>query len=115
MRTVGEPVKARHRFRSDFDEQISMFNKMKAKVSEKLPTVAHLTDEQRNTVAQKIQEHEIWFTEITSAMDSTPKHVDLPYTLGMVEERHDKTERECWEILNSQPPKPKKEEKKQED
>ena len=47
-------------------------------------------------------------------MDSTPKHVDLPYTQAMVEERLDKTERECWEILNSEPPKPKPEKKDEE-
>ena len=48
-------------------------------------------------------------------MDSTPKHVDLPYTLSMLEERQEKTEKECYAILNSNPPAPKKEEEKKEE
>lgn len=114
LKTIGEPVKTRYRFRMDQDEWIGLFNKLKNKTGEKIPTVAHLTDEQKNTVAQKIMDHEVWFTEIASALESTPKHVDLPYTLAMLEDRHYKTEKECWDIINSSPPAPKKPEPKEE-
>lgn len=80
-----------------------------------MATVEHLTDEQRNEVSQKVQEFESWLLEIRSVLETKPKHEDLPYTLADVENKLNTTETQCYKIINSSPPAPKKEEEKKEE
>ena len=77
--------------------------------------VAHLTEEQRNSVIQKIQDFESWCIEIRTTLESTDRHLDLPYTLAQIDNKLNSTETECYAIINSPPPKPKKEDSKKEE
>ena len=47
-------------------------------------------------------------------MESSARHLDLPYTLAMLDDKQGKTEQTVYGIINTPPPAPKKEETKEE-
>ena len=58
LKTIGEPIKARYRFRNEFEDWVSIFQKFKTKAETQLAAVPHLTDEQRESAAKSILDHE---------------------------------------------------------
>ena len=73
--------------------------------------VAHLTDENRTLIFDKMAVMEQFLVEVRSKMDSTPKHEDLGYTLQDLENRQAAIEAEVTAILSQPPPKPEEEKK----
>ena len=116
---VGNPVKARYRFRSEIGEWIELFQKFKSqKVQPKLDDAqaggeTKLTEEQQKSIVDKVQLVDTYFAEIAQTLEK-PKNEDLPYTIEQVENKINALKSEFYAILNAPPPKPPKEEKKEE-
>ena len=78
--------------------------------------VAHLQEQDRNLINDKIQVLETFFLELRSKLESVPKHEDTPCTLVDLENKQIALESEVNAILSKPPPPPpKKEEEKKEE
>ena len=83
---IGNPVKARYRFRNEIGEWIELFEKFKAqKIQPKLADAqaggeTKLTEEQQKSIVDKVQLVDVYFAEINQALEK-PKNEDLPYTI----------------------------------
>ena len=83
---IGNPVKARYRFRSEIGEWIDLFTKYKTTVVQpKLAEAAagkapNLTEERQKSIIDKVEVVDTYFAEINSALEK-PKTEDLPYTI----------------------------------
>ena len=83
---IGNPVKARYRFRNEIGEWIDLFEKFKAQeVQPKLAEAAaggptKLTEEQQKSIIDKVGLVDNYFVEINTALEK-PKNEDLPYTI----------------------------------
>lgn len=83
---IGNPVKARYRFRSEIGEWIDLFNKFKTSVVQpKLAEAAagkapNLTEERQKNVIDKVEVVDNFFVEINTALEK-PKNEDLGYTI----------------------------------
>ena len=79
LTAIGNPVKARYRFRSEIGEWIDFFQKYKTEKLEKklaLPAseeTKHLTDEQRQTIASKVQVVDEFFAGIDAELSEKGK------------------------------------------
>lgn len=49
--------------------------------------IAHLTDEQRQSITDKCALMQQYYMEIQSEMDTKPKHEDITQTLVMIENK----------------------------
>jgi len=76
--------------------------------------VAHLTDDQRKTVNDKVAITETYFQAIQTEMDSQPKFKDPSQSLDNAKKQLELLKAETSPIVNSKPPAPKTEEKKDE-
>ena len=77
--------------------------------------VAHLTDEQRQSISDKCGVAQAFLMALRSEMESKPKHEDLSSSIADIERKQMLLESEITAILNTPPPKPKKEEEKKEE
>jgi len=83
---IGNPVKARYRFRSEIGEWIDLFAKFKTTVVQpKLAEAAagkapNLTEERQKSIIDKVEVVDTYFAEINAALEK-PKTEDLPYTI----------------------------------
>ena len=75
--------------------------------------IAHLTDDQRKSVADKCALMQQYYLELRSEMEAKQRHEDLSASLSDIEKKQILFESEVNAILNSPPPPPpKKEEEK---
>ena len=113
LQAVGNPIKARWRFRNEFEDFVGQYQKFKTKAVAQMAEVAHLTDEQRNNINDKCGVVEQFFMETRAKLEQLPKHEDPPCTLADLDKKNAALEAEVYAILNAPPPK-KEEEKKEE-
>ena len=115
LQAVGLPVKNRWRFRNEYEDYISQFNKYKEQAHVAMAGVAHLTDENRQLINDKIAVLEQFLLELRSTVESLPRHEDAPTNLAEIERKQIALESEVTRILSIPPPAPKKEEEKKEE
>ena len=83
---IGNPVKARYRFRSEIGEWIDLFSKFKTGVVQpKLAEAAagkadNLTEERQKSICDKVEVVDNYFAEINAALEK-PKTEDLGYSI----------------------------------
>ena len=83
---IGDPVKARYRFRSEIGEWIDLFNKFKTGVVQpKLAEAAagkapNLTEERQKSIIDKVEVADTYIAGINAALEK-PKPEDLGYTI----------------------------------
>ena len=110
------PVRNRYRFHNEWEEAIREFEKYKQQAYVQMAGVAHLQEQDRNLINDKIQVLETFFLELRSTLESLPKHQDTPCTLVDLENKQIALESEVNAILSKPPPPPpKKEEEKKEE
>ena len=115
LQSIGNPIKARWRFRNEFEDYVSIYQKFRTKATAQMAEVAHLTDEQRNQINDKCAVLEQHFMELRSQLETKPKHEDIGCTLSQLDNKQMLLEAEVNAILSSKPPAPKKEEEKKEE
>jgi len=77
--------------------------------------VAHLTEEQRQSISDKCGVMQAYLMGLRSEMETKPKHEDLSSSLSDIEKKQNILEAEITAILNTKPPAPKKEEEKKDE
>lgn len=119
LSAIGDPVKARYRFRNEIGEWISLWEKIKAQeVQPKLADAqaggaTKLTEEQQKSIIDKVGLVDDYFVTINTALEGQPKTDDLPFTIEQVENKINALKAEFYAILNAPPPKPKVEKKEE--
>ena len=113
LQSIGNPIKARYRFRQEFDDYLQIYHKYETQATARMAEVAHLTDDQRKQIADKCALMQQYYLELKSEMEAKQRHEDLSVTLSDIEKKQILFEAEVNAILNSPPPPPpKKEEEK---
>ena len=69
LQAVGNPIKARWRFRNEFEDFVGQYQKFKTKAVAQMAEVAHLTDEQRNNINDKCGVVEQFFMETRAKLE----------------------------------------------
>lgn len=113
LQAIGNPIKARWRFRNEFEDYVSQYQKYKTKAVAQMADVPHLTDEQRNTINDKCAVAEQTFMDVRSRLETSPKHEDPPCTLNDIDKKLSVLEAEVNAILNAPPPKAEEEKKEE--
>ena len=116
LKSIGDPVKARYRFRQEFDDYLQIYQKFEVTATAQMADIAHLTDDQRKAIGDKCAVAQQMYLEIKSEMETKQRHEDLSTTLSEIERKQMLLESEVNAILASPPPPPpKKEEEKKEE
>jgi len=55
FRAIGEPVRNRHFYYSELDMYFEQFNTLSQKIKEKMDTIIHLTDANKEIVNKKLE------------------------------------------------------------
>lgn len=116
LKSIGDPIKARYRFRQEFDDYLQIYQKFEVSATAQMADIAHLTDDQRKAIGDKCAVAQQMYLELKSEMETKPRHEDLSSTLSDIEKKQMLLESEVNAILASPPPPPpKKEEEKKEE
>ena len=116
LKSIGDPIKARYRFRQEFDDYLQIYQKFEVSATAQMADIAHLTDDQRKAIGDKCAVAQQMYLELKSEMETKQRHEDLSSTLSDIEKKQMLLESEVNAILASPPPPPpKKEEEKKEE
>jgi hypothetical protein len=110
FKKIGEPVKARHFYYSELEVYYSQFEKVAETVNQKLGSIEHLTDSQKETINEKLRTTETLIAGVKADRASKQLHQDPAYTLDQIINAIEKCKRETEAIFNLPPPKSKPEE-----
>lgn len=104
----GQPALLKYRFYEMLPDQVKAFNELKTTITSKLssPNVSHLTDEQIQSVHNKIEFAEKYLTKIEADLAAKNKWDEPGFTNSMVEKALNQMNTECTAILNTPKPKP---------
>jgi hypothetical protein len=116
--SIGEPVKKRYIFFTTIDDSFKRFEELAARSAVQLEAIAHLTDEQRKSVIDKLQLGRDFLAALRKEIDTKPKSADPTTTLADVDKKIDLLAAELKSIFSTPAPKveaPKVEETKPEE
>ena len=105
-------MKNRLRFRNEFEDYVTIFNKYKTKANNFMEATPHLTDGNRQLINDKVQVVETFYLELRSTLESLPRHEEPTTTLAGLERKQMALESEINGILAIPAPVPEKEEEK---
>lgn len=106
--TVGQPCLWRFRFYETLPDQHKAFDQMKITIESKLssPNVSHLTDEQIQSVHNKIEFCAKYLEKVNSDLAAKNKWDEPGYTNPQIEKALNECNTACTAILNTPKPKP---------
>jgi heat shock protein 4 len=112
---VLTPLKKRYIFHDEVGDRFKLFSECVAYVEAKLaePERAHLTEEQRKQVNDKVQVVSQFMAALQTEINSKPKHQDPSTTLDEIDKKLRILKAECDPILNTPKPAPKEEKKEE--
>lgn len=111
FQATGEPVKKRYIFYTTIDDCYKRFEELTVFCNQQLAEIAHLTDEQRNSVIGKIQVARDYMNTLKSEIDAKPKTADPTTTIAEVDNKINMLQAEAKAIFATPVPKPPAEEK----
>ena len=109
------PLKKRYIFHDEIGDRFKLFSECVAYVESKLaePERAHLTEEQRKQVNDKVKLVSDFMAALQAEISSKPKHQDPSTTLDEVDKKLRVLKAECDPILNTPKPAPKEDKKEE--
>lgn len=84
---TGEPVKNRYIFYTTIVDCYKRFEELTVFCNAQLAEIAHLTDEQRNSVIGKVQVARDYMNKVKSEIDAKPKTADPTTTIAEVDNK----------------------------
>lgn len=115
LQSIGLPLKLRHKFRSEFQDYVTIYQKYERTANSMMAGIEHLTDDQRKAIGDKCAIMQQFYMELQSEIENKPKHEDCSATLSQIENKQMLLESEINAILSTPKPAPKKEEVKKEE
>jgi hypothetical protein len=106
FKQIGEPVKARHFYYSELDIYYSQFDKVVETVKQKLASIGHLTDAQKQTVNEKLTAAETLIAGVKADRAAKELYQNPAYTLDQIIGAIESCKRDTEAIFNQAPPKP---------
>ena len=104
FKQVGEPVKARHYYYSELEVYYAQFEKLAENIKQKLVSVAHLTDAQKETINKKLTSTETLIAAVKAEKATKKLYEDPTYTLDQIIAAIEVCKRETEAIFNLPPP-----------
>lgn len=81
FKAIGEPVRNRYNYYSELDVYFEQFDKLAANINEKLASIAHLSDEQRDLVIKKYQEAQNVMDKVKADRDAKKPYENPAFNL----------------------------------
>jgi hypothetical protein len=111
FRAIGDPVRARHFYYSELDIYFGQFDTLLANIASKVDTIIHLTDEQKETIAKKVEVAQGLVNGVKEDRAAKQLYENPKYNLDQIITGLNMLKAETEAIFNAPPPKPKEEPK----
>ena len=104
FKQVGEPVKARHYYYGELEVYYAQFEKLAENIKQKLVSIEHLTDAQKETINKKLTSTENLIAAVKADKAAKELYQDPAYTLDQIIAAIEVCKRETEAIFNLPPP-----------
>lgn len=113
FREIGEAIRTRYRFYEALPDTSAEYEKVMARINQKLSEATTLTEEDRAQIIAKVTVAQEFFDKMKADLQKQQKWENPAVTNGSALDKFRLLESECTSILNKPPPKPKEEKKEE--